>query len=229
VHGPGDNDDRRGTVLIVDDHPLVADALRETLEYRMLDVAVVEDVSLEGVLVAAERTHASLAVVDIDLGEGRNGVDLIEPLTARGVRVLVLSGLRDAATLGRSLRAGAVAMLAKTESPAAIGRAIEDALAGRLAMRSTQRDWLLERADTVERRQTQRLAPFNELTPGEAGVLEALTDGLNAAEIAQARAVSLTTVRTHIRSILRKLDVNSQLAAVALARQAHWSGPPHQH
>ena len=224
------SEERRGTVLIVDDHPLVADALRLSLEFRKLDVAVAEDVSLEGVLDAAERSDASLAVVDLELGEGRSGVDLIEPLTARGVRVLVLSGVRDVATLGRSLKAGAVATLAKTESPSSIGRAIEDALDGRLVMRATKRDYLLERADTIDRRQTQRLAPFDELTPGEADVLEGLIDGLNATEIAQQRGVSLTTARTHIRGILRKLDVSSQLAAVALARQAGWrSSSPRQH
>ena len=55
------------------------------------------------------------------------------------------------------------------------------------------------------------------LTPSERRVLFYLMEGRSATEIATTLVVSLTTVRSHIRSILRKLNVNSQLAAVALA------------
>jgi DNA-binding NarL/FixJ family response regulator len=55
------------------------------------------------------------------------------------------------------------------------------------------------------------------LTPSERRVLFQMMEGWSAAEIAATLVVSLTTVRSHIRSILRKLNVKSQLAAVALA------------
>jgi DNA-binding NarL/FixJ family response regulator len=55
------------------------------------------------------------------------------------------------------------------------------------------------------------------LTPSERRVLFHMMEGRSAADIATILVVSLTTVRSHIRSILRKLNVNSQLAAVALA------------
>lgn len=63
-------------------------------------------------------------------------------------------------------------------------------------------------------------APYDalvHLTPSERKVLYLMMEGRAAAEIAATLVVSLTTVRSHIRSILRKLNVNSQLAAVALA------------
>jgi DNA-binding NarL/FixJ family response regulator len=63
-------------------------------------------------------------------------------------------------------------------------------------------------------------APYNalvHLTPSERRVLFHMMEGSSASEIADMLVVSLTTVRSHIRSILRKLNVNSQLAAVALA------------
>jgi DNA-binding NarL/FixJ family response regulator len=55
------------------------------------------------------------------------------------------------------------------------------------------------------------------LTPSERRVLFHMMEGRSAADIAKTLVVSVTTVRSHIRSILRKLNVNSQLAAVALA------------
>src|SRR5205814_8599783 len=63
------------------------------------------------------------------------------------------------------------------------------------------------------------------LSRREGEVLRALMDGKSADETAAEQFVSITTVRTHIRSILRKLGVRSQLAAVALAHRARWSVP----
>ena len=51
-------------------------------------------------------------------------------------------------------------------------------------------------------------------------VLSCLAEGLNRVEVAARLHVSTNTVRTHVQSILSKLDVNSSVAAVALARRA---------
>lgn len=74
--------------------------------------------------------------------------------------------------------------------------------------------------DEATRSQSQLPGPYDalvHLTPSERRVLFYLMEGRSATEIATTLVVSLTTVRSHIRSILRKLNVNSQLAAVALA------------
>jgi DNA-binding NarL/FixJ family response regulator len=68
---------------------------------------------------------------------------------------------------------------------------------------------------------------FDQLTPREALVLGALTDGLTAEEIAVEQFVAVTTVRSQIRAVLQKLGVRSQLAAVAIA-DAHRELLPHQ-
>jgi DNA-binding NarL/FixJ family response regulator len=64
-----------------------------------------------------------------------------------------------------------------------------------------------------------------QLTSHERSVLFQLTEGHSAGEIAPKMSVSLSTVRAHIRSILKKLDVNSQLAAVALAHGTYTRDP----
>jgi two-component system, NarL family, nitrate/nitrite response regulator NarL len=63
---------------------------------------------------------------------------------------------------------------------------------------------------------------FQSLTPGEQRVLAQLMEGYSALTIAQESWVSLSTVRSQIRSIFRKLGVNSQLQAVAMARRVAW-------
>jgi two-component system nitrate/nitrite response regulator NarL len=70
----------------------------------------------------------------------------------------------------------------------------------------------------------QRLE-FDRLTPREEEVLSALMRGAKARDICTQSFVSMPTVRSQIRSILTKLGVTSQLAAVALAYQSGWSGP----
>ncbi|HXW36201.1 MAG TPA: LuxR C-terminal-related transcriptional regulator [Acidimicrobiales bacterium] len=70
-----------------------------------------------------------------------------------------------------------------------------------------------------------RFEALMQLTPSEKKVLYHLTTGASASQIAGLLVVSIATVRSHIRSILRKLDVGSQLAAVAIARGEHPGTP----
>jgi len=72
---------------------------------------------------------------------------------------------------------------------------------------------------------SRQLLEFNRLTPREEEVLLALMRGAKARDICAQSFVSMPTVRSQIRSILTKLGVTSQLAAVALAYQSGWSGP----
>ncbi len=66
------------------------------------------------------------------------------------------------------------------------------------------------------------LNTLNTLTPRETQVLEALSTGTSTASIASSLCISIVTVRNHIRTILRKLDVHSRLDAVLL-----WISNPH--
>ena len=82
---------------------------------------------------------------------------------------------------------------------------------------------MLDELRTHRATQRSALSPFEQLTQREREVLALLIDGLAAEEIAETRYVALTTVRSQIRSVLRKLGVRSQLAAVARASRAGWT------
>lgn len=179
-------------VAVVDDHAVFAEALCAALGVAGLPAA---SVALDGIGSLVGRvlaTGAAVAVVDVDLGHGRSGTELIEPLRRAGLRVLLLTadiGLRP--TL---VDPGADAVLDKRGS----FREVREAVRAHLApMRRP--DWGLSRR--------------------EAEVLRCLVAGRTAAEIAAERGVALSTVRTHIRGVLAKLGVRSQLAAVAVARE----------
>ncbi len=98
-------------------------------------------------------------------------------------------------------------------------------VAGRPILGRTERAEFLELLRTERSNALRDRERFAQLTPREALVLGALSDGLSAEEIAQQHYVALTTVRSQIRSVLQKLGVRSQLAAVAIADAHRWLLP----
>ena len=140
-----------------------------------------------------------------------------------GVPVIALSIGGSAAALAACVGNGALAVLDIEQLPAALAH-----IAG--AQRGNGGDIGGDGHGPGEKGH-RRLPPTFEklthLTPTERRVLYHLTEGLPASDIARRMIVSLSTVRAHIRSILRKLDVGSQLAAVAIANGSEYSaGPP---
>jgi DNA-binding NarL/FixJ family response regulator len=97
------------------------------------------------------------------------------------------------------------------------------------AVAGAQRDALFMTLENHRREQQIELGPFDRLTRREQEVLAALIEGKTAQSIAAATFTSVRTVRGHIQSVLDKLDVSSQLAAVAKAKDAGWIPPSTSH
>lgn len=211
------------TVLIVDDHELVATSLAMGL--RTQGVAAQHCAPAE-VLAVAARLPPGLVLLDLDLGrdvDGRpvDGVDLVQPLRATGWRVVVLSGTVDSGRVGAALVAGAVAAVPKSAPFPRLLTVVTAAVAGGEVMPEARRRELIDvhlRNSDVRRGLRMRV---DRLTPREREVLAQLAAGRRAQTVADAFVVSLPTVRTQIRAILTKLEVSSQLEAVALYRRVH--------
>lgn len=213
------------TVLIVDDHDLVGTSLAYSLSMEGLHALRAPVVDVTGVLAEAARLPVGLALLDLDLGRDQtgqrfDGVDLVAPLTARGWRCIVLSSTTDRSRLGAALAAGALAAVPKhAPLPLLLGK-VRAALAGLPVMAPEIRERLIDsfRVRDVERREiAERL---DRLTRREREVLAELARGHRAQAVAEQYVVSLATVRTQIRSVLNKLEVGSQLEAVALFRRS---------
>ena len=213
------------TVLIVDDHELVGTSLVLSLQAEGLAAVRCGPESYASVLAEARRRAPGLTVLDLDLGldtAGRriDGGPLVQPLVESGWRVLILSGTSDHARIGGALAAGAAAWVPKSAPFPMLLRAIRDLMAGRDIMAAPRRRQLIElhRARSAERRELA--AKVGRLTPREREVLAQLAAGQRAQAVAEHFVVSLATVRTQIRAVLTKLEVGSQLEAVALYRRA---------
>jgi two-component system nitrate/nitrite response regulator NarL len=209
-------------ILLVEDHQMVAETLQAVLVNRGFDVIVSACASATEILHEAQAHRPGLVVLDLELDGVGSGRDLIRPLMELGATVLMLTGAVDPIELALCLEAGAVGVATKGASFASLLDQIHRAVAGEMVTPINDRVRSLTELDRYRRAIKQRMAPFESLTPRERDVLAKIVDGRPAAEIARHSYVSVPTIRTQIRSILQKLEVNSQMAAAAMARNAGW-------
>lgn len=209
-------------IAIIDDHVLLGQVLANDLSKHGLRATVL---SLESDLVEQIRAEdVDLVLLDLELGPDLpSGVELIEPIQEMGVRVIVLSGVENPILLARCLELGATGILPKSMAFDAlvseITRSIES---GEAAPPVARRLELLQMLSAHRRESQESLRPFEELSDREAEILVELMAGKSVGEISDSSYVAVSTVRSQVKSVLRKLDVTSQLQAVALAHQAGW-------
>lgn len=213
-------------VLIVDDHELLAGTLALALRQLGLDVHSSPWPSPEAIVDAARDLAPAVVLLDLELGAGLgSGLDLIGPLLDAGSRVVMVTGITDRARLGACVAAGATGVVSKAAGFSSLVESVQHAVAGTPLMSEDERRELLDAHRHHERADRERLGPVLSLSAREQVVLGHLVAGESAEVIADRLYVSLATVRSHIRGILLKLGVNSQLAAVAAAHDAGWTPP----
>ena len=214
----------RGPVLLIEDHAVLSEGLalvlrREGYEVHVASPEGADIDELEQTVLAA---GARLALLDLHLGPAGHALPLIGPLTQRGTRVVVLTAEEDPVELGACLERGAAGVLAKTIPLYELVEMVRRGLAGDPVMSDTERSDLLDAARAARTAEQERMSLFAALTRREEEVLADLVEGRSARDMAKAAYVSLPTVRSQIRSVFQKLGVNSQLQAVALARESGW-------
>lgn len=220
-----------GIVLIVDDHELVRELLAEALRARGVAAHSCSTTTVPEICAVAARYAPGLVLLDLNLGTDDNGTridstDAVIRLRAMGWTVLLLSGTAShrQARIAASVAAGAIGQLSKSGSFDALVDSLTRAAAG-IPVMTTEEKWrwhALHRQLTADAQ--RRSIVLAQLSVRERLVLDRLAEGHRAAEIAVEFGVSVSTVRSHIRSILTKLNVSSQLGAVALVRDQETLG-----
>lgn len=213
-------------VTVVEDHVLYAEALALALTAAG---HVVERVTPResltrpgGVSAAIATTRPAVVLLDLDLGRSVDVVSLLLPLQRADAAVVVLTGSTDEARWGECLWHGARTVLPKSTTLDTILATIRrvGTMQPMLADETAAR-FLGRYREEVGDREHVRVR-LDRLTAREQEILRALMRGRRVREIARAQCVAESTVRTQVRSVLRKLEVSSQLAAVGLALRAGW-------
>lgn len=211
-------------VAVIEDHLLLAQALHLTLRAEGLES---ELVPVPNTPSAAEQIVAELLAVspdvvllDLDLGAAGDGAELIQPLTEAGMAVVVVTGDTSPSRWGQCLSEGAATVLPKASALETIVDVARRAAAGDVVLNTSRRTELVQTWFQHRSQEVASRTRLSRLTPREGEVLQALVTGKRVRDIATESFVSEATVRTQVKSILVKLGVTSQLAAVALAREA---------
>ncbi|MGD9531939.1 LuxR C-terminal-related transcriptional regulator [Pseudonocardia sp.] len=211
-------------VLVIDDHELFSTSLTMALRSEGFDARALTVACVRDFMNGPTPGRTGLVVLDLDLGqdaEGNwvNGADLVEGLRRHGWTVLIVSGSVDRPGVAAAIAAGAIGSVPKSRSFDVLLATVSAAARGESVMTEQEHQAWLERHRRYIARERELARRLSRLSPREREVLEMLAEGRRAASIAEHFVVSMPTVRTQIRSILTKLEVSSQLEAVALFRQ----------
>ncbi len=202
-------DVRETRVLLLDDHVTFADALTISLNLTADLNCVAATTDPSAVEELARVTGAQMLISDQHLSDGATGMALLTDLRRRHPHFLLV-------------------LLTAFPTPGVLTEAVG------------QRVFVLSKATPIKeivislRQIVQGLTPSAGLQPGgndllsptEQRVLELLGQGIRVTEIADVQSISVHTARDHVKAILQKLDVSSQLEAVILAQRRGLIPPP---
>jgi len=202
-------------VLIVDDHPLTRDALAGLLTHH--DFSVVGDAaSGEDAIELAREVQPDLIVLDLSMpGIGGLGALPLLREAAPDCEVVMLTASVAEENLLASIRAGAAGYLLKTEPPERIVEFLRGAAEGEAALSGSVARSLLEKVR--DGRHIDAGVPDSiarALSAREIEVLLLLDEHLSTDQIAARLFISEHTVRSHVKSLLRKLGVSSRRQAL---------------
>lgn len=199
-------------ILVVDDHVLVREGLKQVL--RTLDDNVevyLVGTCAQGFSVALEHPDLDLVLLDYHLPD-MNGLDALGILGHRhpDVPVLVLSGSSNPHIMHQVLQAGAAGYATKTSVSEELLNAVQTVLAGDIYMPPVS-------AQVFDQDYPVPLNAQNPLSPKQEQVLYELLAGRSNPDIARLLSISEETVKSHMAAILRHFNVQNRTQAVVAA------------
>ena len=195
-------------VLVIDDHAVVREGLKRALTSHGFDIVAEAGSQAEGRAQIAH-TNPDAIVVDLNLPDG-SGFDLIS--WARNISKtlgIVILTLNDTDThLVAAIKAGANAYILKSEPLIEVISAIEFSVKSPLSFSAKGLSSVIDSS-----------SKSFQLTAREFDVLHLLPSGASTKAIACDLFLSQATIKTHLASIFRKLEVTNRTAAVTKARK----------
>jgi DNA-binding NarL/FixJ family response regulator len=214
-------------VMMVEDHVLVRQALRNMLEADGSVQVVAECSSWQDALRRQEELGAEFVLMDIAL-QGGSGINGIEQMRERwsDLPILAISGHLDAETVLGALQAGASGYIAKSASRDELLTAFRVVQQGGSYLDPQLTRMVLSQLRTrpsggSESRQTLSL------TPRERQIMELVAEGMANRDIAERLFLTETTVKSYLRTLYRRLSVSDRAQAVAYVIRAGLISVPH--
>ena len=198
-------------VVLVDDEPLLRHGLRMIMEGAP-GISVIGEAGngKEGIeLILAEEPDVVLMDIRMPVMDGIEATAQLHSLAgARDIPVVMLTAFDTDEFILHALRAGAVGFLLKTTAPEALVASVRAAAQGQLQLSPKVLENLVGLAATPPQPEQEMIQPSGlaELSERENEIAQLVAQGLSNAEIAEQLFISLTTVKTHMKHILAKID-----------------------
>jgi DNA-binding NarL/FixJ family response regulator len=223
--------DHKIRIMIVDDHPLFRDGLQRALELED-DMQVVGFCDNGADAPRAIMSHQpDVVLLDVNM-PGMNGLQVTRALRADDVEVgvVILTAHHDNEQILHAMRTGASAYCEKNIASQTLMRIVRAVAAGNYVVNEAIMDekqmesWLAERIEeeTTHTGFFDSEGHFIPLSQREMEILEYVTKGLINKEIARLLGISQQTVKNHMTSILKKLNVSDRTQAAVMALRRGW-------
>ncbi len=218
------------TVLIVDDHPLFRDGLQKALELEDDMLILGQATDGEEAIEAARRLHPNVILLDVNL-PSMNGMQVARQIKQEipSIAVVVLTAYHDSLQVLHALKVGASDYCAKDVMPDRLVEIVRAAAKGYYIVDDMQMDarelklWLQQSAEAGSAAfMSDSSEQFFPLSHRETEILQFVTNGLSNKEIATRLGISQQTVKNHMTSILKKLNVQDRTQAAVTALRRGW-------
>ncbi len=217
-------------VLIVDDHPVFRQGLRDVLDSDQQIRVVGEAATGEEAIELVDELAPDVVLMDVNLPD-LNGLQVTRRLkrARSALKVVVVTGYDDVEQAFHAVRAGAHAYCPKDVTPDKLRNAILSVHGGRYVVHDKEMSeeeilgWIEETVGKATPSiMTSTEDSFIPLSPREMEILEYVTRGKSNKEIALALGISHQTVKNHMTAILRKLQVDDRTQAAVYALSRGW-------
>lgn len=195
-------------ILLVDDHQMMRDGLRAVLEQEPDFHVAGEAADGRAALEACDHLHPDVVVMDVGM-PGLNGIEATRQLQTRAprTRVVALSMNADRRYVQAMFSAGAWAYLVKSAASDELIRAIRAVSHGEKYVSPTVAGAVVDAL--IGGPAVAHADPRDQLSPREREVLQLIAEGLTSKEIAVRLGVAVSTIETHRKQIMAKLDLRS--------------------
>lgn len=195
--------------MLVDDHPLMRRGLNQLLSFEDQFEVMAEASNGSEAVAHAHEKELDLILLDLNM-KGMSGLDTLKALRADGcdATIVILTVSDSAADIETLVKAGADGYLLKDTEPDELVALLKKASLGDKAYSDVVAKYLLQREQVSD--------VFDELTERERQILQEVARGFRNKQIADRLFISESTVKVHMKSLLKKLKVPSRTAATVL-------------
>lgn len=211
----------RATILLIDDHPMLRTGVKQLISMAP-DIQVIGEASngAQGIELA-ESLDPDLILLDLNM-PGMNGLETLDKLREKSLsgRVVVFSVSNHEEDVVTALKRGADGYLLKDMEPEDLLKALQQAAAGEMVLSEALTPVL---AASLRANRATSDRDISQLTPRERDILKLIARGLPNKMIARRLDITESTVKVHVKHMLKKMKLKSRVEAAVWVHQSESS------